>query len=528
MHRLAPNNVTPADSSLIELLLRPDAYPHPVDKVELIETHISWVLLTGDYVYKIKKPLDLGFLDFHTLERRHFFCEEEIRLNKPWAPDIYIDVVPVTFSGGAAQISGSGTPVEYAVRMHSFDQAMRLDKQLESGDLTVADMRELATALARRHGSAAVVAHAKRTPTVRRAIEQIEENFGPLEGAIESTLLEEIRTWTTQQLHRLDAFLWQRFDSGFFRECHGDLHLGNLVRLPGGITTFDCIEFNADLRNTDVVADVAFLIMDLAARQKIGLAAHCLNRYLELTGDYEGMRIFNLYFTYRCLVRAKVAVIRSFERDSAGDRQDDLDEADQYCDLARRQIRQGTPTLVIVTGLSGSGKTWVSGELMAALPAIRVRSDIERKRSFDLTETASSESGLAAGIYSGQVSKEVYGRLNSVAEMLLVAGHNVILDASYPHVTQRAAALDTAKRAGSYCLFLHTVADEAILRKRILSRQKKHDDASEANIDVLEFQLRDHEPLTDKEHQQAIECESDGFDAARIAEHIRRVAGCAK
>jgi len=523
LHRLAPKD-TSADSSLIEMLLQPAAYPHPVNKVELIETHISWVLLTGDYVYKIKKPLDLGFLDFHSLERRRFFCEEEIRLNKPWAPDIYIDVVPVTFSGGAAQISGSGAPVEYAVRMHSFDQTMRLDKQLESGDLTVADMRELATALSRRHGAAVVVARPKRTHTVRRTVEQIEENFEPLEGVIENALLEEIRCWTTQQLRQLDAYLWQRFDDGFFRECHGDLHLGNLVRLPGGITTFDCIEFNADLRNTDVVADIAFLIMDLVARQKIGLASHFLNRYLELTGDYGGMRVFSLYFTYRCLVRAKVAVIRSLERNTAGDRQDDLNEAHRYCDLARLQIRQRVPVLLVMTGLSGSGKTWVSGELMAALPAIRIRSDIERKRCFDLAETASSESGLAAGIYSGDVSENVYTRLNSIAEMLLAAGHSVILDASFLHIAQRAAALDTAKRTGSYCLLLQTVTDEAVLRKRILARQKKNDDASEANIDVLEFQLQDHEPLTENEHKIAIRCESDGFDAMRIAEHIRSAA----
>lgn len=521
MHRSGPNNTT-ADSSLIELLLRPDAYPHPVSEVELIETHISWVLLTGDYVYKIKKPLDLGFLDFHTLERRHFFCNEEIRLNKPWAPEIYIDVVPVTLSGGAAQISGSGTPVEYAVRMHSFDQAMRLDKQLESGYLTVADMRELATALARRHGAAAVVTTAKRAHTVHRAIQQIEENFEPLEGAIEKDSLDGIRSWTTQQLNELNAFICQRFDGGFFRECHGDLHLSNLVRLPDGITTFDCIEFNDDLRNTDVIADIAFLIMDLVARQKIGLATHFLNRYLELTGDYEGMRIFNLYFTYRCLVRAKVAVIRSLERNTAGDRQDDLDEAHRYCDLARRQIKQRTPVLVTMTGLSGSGKTWVSGELMAALPAIRVRSDIERKRSFDVAETAGSGSGLASGIYTGEVSENVYVRLHTAAATLLAAGHNVILDASYPHVTQRAAALDTARRTGCNFLLLHTVADEAVLRTRIRERQKKHDDASEADIDVLEFQLRDREQLTDEEQKQAIQCESDGFNAVRIADRIRR------
>jgi aminoglycoside phosphotransferase family enzyme/predicted kinase len=523
VHRLAPT-ITPADSSLIELLLQPAAYPHAVNKVELIETHISWVLLAGDYVYKIKKPLDLGFLDFHTLERRRFFCDEEIRLNKPWAPDIYIDVVPVTLSGGAAQVSGSGAPVEYAVRMRSFDQAMRLDRQLESGDLTVADMHELAAALARRHSAAAVVARSKRTHTVRRAIELIEENFGPLEGSVEEALLEEVRSWTTQQLRQLDAYMWQRFDDGFYRECHGDLHLGNLVRLPGGITTFDCIEFNEDMRNTDVMADIAFLIMDLAARRKVGLAAHCLNRYLELTGDYGGMRCFNLYFTYRCLVRAKVAVIRSLERNKAGDQQDDLKEAHLYCDLARRQIRQRIPVLVVMTGLSGSGKTRVSGELMAALPAIRVRSDIERKRSFDLAETASSDSDLATGIYSSDVSEYVYAQLNGVAEMILATGHNVILDASFLHANQRAGALDTAKRMGSCCLLLQTVADEAILRARIVARQKKNNDASEADISVLEFQLKDREPLTDEEQQLAIQCESDGFDATRMAEHIRRVA----
>jgi len=523
VHRLAPT-ITPADSGLIELLLQPEAYPHAVNKVELIETHISWVLLAGDYVYKIKKPLDLGFLDFHTLERRRFFCDEEIRLNKPWAPDIYIDVVPVTVSGGEARISGTGAPVEYAVRMRSFDQAMRLDKQLESGDLTVADMRELAAALARRHSAAAVVALSKRKHTVRRAIELIEENFKPLEGSVEEALLEEIRSWTTQQLRQLDVYIWQRFDDGFFRECHGDLHLGNLVRLHGGITTFDCIEFNEDMRNTDVMADIAFLVMDLAARRKVGLAAHCLNRYLELTGDYGGMRVFNLYFTYRCLVRAKVAVIRSLERNGAGDQQDDLKEAHLYCDLARRQIRQRSPVLVVMTGLSGSGKTWVSGELMAALPAIRVRSDIERKRSFDLAETASSESDLAAGIYSSDVSENVYAHLNAMAEMLLAAGHNVILDASFLRAAQRAAALNTAKRTGSCCLLLETVANEDVLRTRILARQKQHSDASEADINVLEFQLKDREPLTDKERQLAIRCESGDFDARRMTEHIRSVA----
>lgn len=523
MHRLAPK-ISPADASLIKLLLRPSAYPYSVASVELIETHISWVLLAGDFVYKIKKPLDLGFLDFHSLERRHFYCDQELRLNKPWAPDIYLDVVAITLIDGQARVSGAGTPVEYAVRMRRFDQSLLLDKQLESKNLTVADMRELAAALARRHSAGNVVSRSKRSHTVRRAIALIEENFAPLQGAIENTLVEEIRAWTTQQLRDLDAYHWRRFDAGYFRECHGDLHLGNLVRLPSGITTFDCIEFNDDLRNIDVVADLAFLIMDLAARQEVGLAAHCLNRYLELTDDYEGMRVFNLYFSYRCLVRAKIDVIRSLERPGTDAGRHDLEEAHRYCRIARRQGKPRTPVLVMMTGLSGSGKTWVSEQMMAALPAIRLRSDIERKRRFDLDENASSGSKIAAGIYSSEVSNDVYAHLNALAEMLLTAGHNVILDASFLSGSRRRAAQAVAKRTKSAFVILEVVADDDVLRTRILTRQKQHKDASEADLSVLDYQLHNSEPLTDEERRRTIRCESDGLDVMSVTERIRGVA----
>ena len=523
MHRLAPKTA-PADASLIKRLLQPSAYPHSVASVELIETHISWVLLAGDFAYKIKKPLDLGFLDFHSLERRHFYCDQELRLNQPWAPDIYLDVVAVTLNDGQARISGDGAPVEYAVRMRRFDQSLLLDKQLESGNLTVADVQELAAALAKRHGAGAAIVATKRSHTVRRAIALIEENFAPLQGAIENDLVESLRAWTAQQLQQLDAQLWQRFDAGFFRECHGDLHLGNLVRLPRGITTFDCIEFNDDLRNIDVLADLAFLIMDLASRDEVGLAAHCLNRYLELTGDYEGMCVFNLYFTYRCLVRAKIDVIRSLERQQSDARHNDLEEAHRYCRIARRQSKPRTPVLVIMMGLSGSGKTWVSGQMMAALPAIRLRSDLERKRRFDLDESANSHSTIAEGIYSSDVSSALYSHLNTTAEMLLTAGHNVILDASFLHADPRRAARATAVRTQSAFVILEVVADDDVLRTRLLARQKQHEDASEADLSVLDFQLQDSEPLTDEERPLTIQCESNNIKIDEVAECIRNIA----
>jgi predicted kinase len=318
----------------------------------------------------------------------------------------------------------------------------------------------------------------------------------------------------------LEPLFWQRFDAGCFRECHGDLHLGNLVRLADGITTFDCIEFNPDLRNIDVIADIAFLIMDLVARKKLDLAAHFLNRYLEFSGDYDGMRVFNLYFTYRCLVRAKIAVIRSLERTEDKDTRRDVDEARSYCEMARRQIVARSLVLLAMYGLSGSGKTWVSDKLMSALPAIRVRSDLERKRLSGLDETADSGSGIAAGIYTQDMNVKLYTRLNETAAMLLSSGHNVILDAAYLNAGQRAAAHETAADAGASFILVHTVADEAVLRSRIQSRQTERADASEASTDVLDYQLQNDEGLTDGEVRHAVCVASATLNVADLVERV--------
>jgi len=520
MHRSAPADI-PINNRLIGLLHDTAAYPHPVSEIDMIETHISWVLLAGDYVYKIKKPLNLDFLDFSDLGRRRFYCEEEIRLNKPWAPNVYIDVVPITLNAGVARVGGDGQAIEYAVRMRRFDQAMRLDAQLDAGLLSADDMRELGSALARRHLDAPAVAKRHREHTVRCAIEFIVENFEPLTDVIEKPLLDELRAWTEHQISIAEPLFMQRFDDGFFRECHGDLHLGNLVRLPDGIATFDCIEFNDDLRNIDVIADIAFLVMDLVAKDELHLAAHFLNRYLEFTGDYQGMRFFNLYFTYRCLVRAKIGVIRSRERTDAEHRRQDLQEAVRYCEMARRQIRQRVPLLVVMTGLSGSGKTWVSTKLMAALPAIRVRSDIERKRHFGLDETADSGSDIASGLYTAQASTDVYEHLNALAETLLDAGHNTILDGTFLHSAERAAARSVASRKNAGFVIVQTIAEDSILRERVRARHAQHRDASEAGASVLDYQRRHAEELTKDESLVAVCCRSDNLDVPDLIAAIR-------
>ena len=488
MHRARPQ-VAPVDDTLVRALLQPAAFDHPADDAELVETHISWVILAGDFAYKIKKPLVLDFLDFGTLEKRKFCCEEEIRLNRPWAPDVYIDVVPITYHGDQPCFGGDGEAVEYAVRMRRFDQVLRLDEQLAAGLLTVADMKELGRNIAARHAAANVAQMSERERLVEQAKRFVRENFIHLDGIIDPDQFEFLQGWTMRQLETLDDTLLQRFDAGFVRDCHGDLHLGNLVRLADGITTFDCIEFNRDLRFTDVFADVSFLMMDLVDKGRRDLAAHFVNRYLECSGDYGGVVLHDFYFIYRCLVRAKVAAIRSRERESEQERNADITEACKYCEIARRQATKGPRALVIMSGLSGSGKSWVSERLMAELPAIRLRSDTERKRLFGLTETAQSDSGIATGIYTAEATAKTYARLFELAGEVFASGHHVILDAAFLRAVQRGAARRVATRARCEPVLLHVRASTDVLRERLRQRASVKGGVSEADLDVLEHQL---------------------------------------
>jgi uncharacterized protein len=525
MHR-SSTLVTSHDTGLIDSLMSPTAFNYPVSNIELIETHISWVILTDQYVYKIKKPIVLDFLDFSDLELRKFYCDEEIRLNKPWAPDIYLDVVPVSVVNGQVRFAGGGTPIEYALRMRRFNQAMRLDVQLDHGKLNAADMHELARNIAARHAGADSVEQHHRDRFVELTKEFIWDNFAALDGFIEAAQLDSLRKWTEAELKNLGPRLWQRFDDGFIRDCHGDLHLANLVRMPDGITTFDCIEFNVDLRRIDVVCDVAFLIMDLVARQRHDLAAHFLNRYLECTGDYAGVVLLNLYFVYRCLVRAKVAAILSHERESGGAAAADLAEAHRYCDMAERQIADRAPMLVVMSGLTGSGKTWLSAQLMAMMPAVRIRSDIERKRMTGFGETEDSASAVGEGIYTKQANRGVYSRLFNTAAAILAAGHNVILDAAFLHAAERDEAIRTAKDCGCRVTILQVGASHDILRHRVRLRAGRAEDASEAGLDVLEYQIRTAEPLTAAEKAITVACDNSGeIDAAVIAGQLKEISG---
>ena len=517
--------ITPLESHLVQCLLSPDAYPHPVESIKLIETHISWVFLTGPFAYKIKKPVDLGFLDFRELSSRLFYCEEEIRLNQRWAPEIYLDVVPISVQSGQPLVGGDGPVVDYAVRMRQFDQRNRLDAQLNEDKLSEGDMDELADIIALRHGATNIIGPKGRNETLSNIRGAMWDNLDALEGQSSDKILKKLRFWTGKQLDRLDSVLQRRFNNGFVRECHGDLHLTNLVRLPTGITAFDCLEFSADLRNTDVMADIAFLVMDLISRQRFDLAYQFLNRYLEVTGDYDGMEVFTLYFVYRCLVRAKIAVIRSQEQQHDTYTRSYLSRVRQYCNMALKQTQDRTPNLIVMHGLSGSGKTWLSTRIMSTLPALRIRSDIERKRMFDLNANADSGSRVAQGIYSEEANKALYLRIHDLGATLLRAGHDVILDAAYLKFSKREHARQIAANCKAEFVIVHAHAPENILRARIRQRADSDTEPSEADLAVLEYQLENIEPLTPAEQRAAVSwnsCES--IDADKLGIRLRHSA----
>jgi len=483
-------------------LFDPDAYPHAVGQIQLIETHISWVFLTGEYVYKIKKPVDLGFLDFSSLERRKFFCEEELRLNQRTSEAFYLGIVPIGLSAGRPVIGGQPA-VEYAVRMRQFPPDARLDRQLTAGKVSTADMQHLAMQLADFYRRAPVATEYDPKLAAEKAGAPALDNFGHIHGDHISTAsrqrIEMVEAWTRSQAAALKTVFEQRAAGGFVRECHGDLHLANLFAWRGRIYPYDCLEFNPDLRWIDQASDIAFLVMDLMARGRTDLAYIFLNGWLEESGDYQGLSVLPFYLVYRSMVRLKVAAIqtRLLHEDAQGEH---AIKARLYLDLARHLMeRPAHPRMVIMHGLSASGKTRTSGELVPGMPAIRVRSDLERKRLSGLPRHHHEAAAIDTGPYSETATEATYNVLLTHCETGLKAGFNMIADATFARRLWRSRFIDMARGIGASPVIMVCSAPLETLRTRIRKRQAEGLDESDADLAVLERQLTRFEPLDDDE-----------------------------
>jgi hypothetical protein len=510
-----------AQRRLVQALRDPACYPHPVGCISIIETHISFVVLTGTFAYKIKKSVDLGFLDFTTLEKRRFFCREELRLNSRLAPQIYLDVVTIGGTREAPSVGDDGQAIEYAVKMLEFPQEALADRVLARGELRSRHMDALAAVVAEFHFCATCSEEDDSYGVAEAILASAAQNFThiralPIQAAY-LPVLDDIEAWTRREHMRLCQVFARRKREGRVCECHGDLHLGNIVLLNGEPRVFDCIEFNAELRWIDVMSEVAFLVMDLHAANRPDLARRFLNTYLEFAGDYGGLRVLPYYFAYRAMVRGKIGLIRARQLAPGGQGPGPLQEScRRYLELARSCARAGLGFVAITHGFSGSGKTTLSQFLIELTGAIRIRSDIERKRMHGNLVTDRPKPGFASGLYSADVTESTYQRLLELAGTILEAGQGVIVDATFLKRRHRDMFCAFAACAGVPFSIVDFTVREEILRERIAARLQQGQDASDADLAVLEHQLATYEPLQVEELAFVVK-----YDASRPADYAR-------
>lgn len=515
-------------AALVARLRSPQAYPHPVDHVDLIETHISSVLLAGAYAYKLKKPLTLGFLDFSTTEARRAACAEEVRLNRRTAPGLYLDVVAIAGPAHAPGIGRAGPAIEYAVCMRRFPDTDLLDCMARKGRLAPATIDALAETVAAFHASLPPSSPDKSYGTPTRIRHWTSENFVEMArhciaGDLRAQLAS-LEQWTTETLDRRSHQFAARRHDGFVRECHGDLHLRNIVMIDGRPVLFDCIEFNPELRWIDVMSEIAFTFMDLEDHGHPALAWRFLNGYLEQTGDYGGLVLMPFYAVYRALVRAKVAILRAVAPHlPPGERATAAQASRRYIELAGRMAGQSAPLAVLMHGLPGAGKSTVAARLAQTLPGIRVRSDIERKRLHGLGAQARSTGTVGAGIYGEAGSAATYARLADATQAILDAGYPAILDATFGRRADRASLIAVAREHDAEAVVLDCRAPAAVLRERIAARQQRGEDPSDATLAVLTHQSATRDPLTAGEKLDSLSVDTD-CTAAELDQRIDLVA----
>jgi hypothetical protein len=483
---------------LIQKMTQSGFYPHSVQEpIQLVQTHISYVLLTGEYAYKVKKPVNFGFLDFSQLELRKHFCQEELRLNQRGAAELYLEVLPIAGDEKHYQLGGTGQAVEYVLKMRQFPQDSLLSSMFEQGKVNENLMAELGRVVAQYHATAQTNDYIRKFGEVTQVRQAVDENYQQTEkyigGPQTRTQFEETKQYTDKFFIEREPLFKSRIANNWIRECHGDLHLRNICLWHDKILLFDCIEFNEPFRFVDVMYDVAFAVMDLEARQRKDLANAFLNTYIEQTGDWEGLQLLPLYLSRQAYVRAKV---NSFLLDDPGVpdtvKQEAAQTAADYYQQAWEYTKPSQGQLILMSGLSGSGKSTVARQLARQLEAIHIRSDAVRKHlaGIPLPQRGGDE------IYTDEMTQKTYERLLDLGILLASQGFTVILDAKYDRQQLRLEAIAQAKSQQLLLSILHCTAPLEVLRERLHQRTG---DIADATADLLAAQQAASEPFAEAE-----------------------------
>jgi aminoglycoside phosphotransferase family enzyme/predicted kinase len=480
---------------LIEALANPAAYPHAVDRVEVRQTHISVVFLAGSFVYKIKKPVRFDFLDFSALERRRHFCDEEVRLNRRLAPDVYLGVVPVALTETGLRIEGPGEAVEWAVKMQRLPEHATFEERVKRGDIFVEMIEALARRIAAFHASAqtnTTIAAFGRFDAVARNLRDIYTQSRPQIGTtVSQPVFDRLFELNEQALARLRPLIEDRAADGKPRDCHGDLHLDHVYAFPdrappGDLVIIDCIEFNERFRYIDPVADMAFAAMDFAFHGRRDLARAFADAYFRAAGDDQGRPLLPLYTAYRATVRGSVEGLKLAEKEvAAAERPALLQKARAYWLLALTVLEQPErkPCLVLVGGLPGTGKSTLARGLSERANFSVIRSDVVRKELAGLPSEQPSATAFRRDLYTAEWNNRTYAECLRRAEELLFAGKRVLVDATFREEARRRMFLETALRWGVPGLVLIAKADAETVRRRLSSRKG---DASDADLAVYQ------------------------------------------
>ena len=496
----------------LQAMLQPDFYDPAVEgEIQLLQTHISFVVLAGDLAYKIKKPVKFDFLDYSTPERRKAFCQTELELNRRFSPELYLFTKSIVLRNGRYGLSDfdAADAVDYCVVMRRFSQDALLGNH-KTLPVELGAVERFGEHLAAVHFTAPI--HRQQGDPAH-ILKVIDDNFfemGPFTDSLFAAKdLAELRSFFQAWCADKSAAMLTRMEKGRIRECHGDLHLGNLVALGGEIHAFDGIEFNDSFRIIDVLSDVAFLAMDFDAQGFSEAANRFANAYLERAGDWEGIDVFPLYLAYRAFVRAKIAALTSITADlDEGKKREWSARARHYFSVALRYARRARSLsdirLTLMHGLSGSGKSTVAKRLAVEQGAILIRSDAVRKH---LAGQGLESKGAAAdaGLYAADQTVRTYERMNELAAKCLDAGFPVILDARYATKNQRGRALAVARECQAKAEIVVCEASPEELKRRVASRQG---DISDATADLIDRQREETEALTPLEQGLARRVES--------------------
>jgi uncharacterized protein len=491
--------------SILKSLLKPEAYPEPTTKVELVQTHVSWIFLTDAHAYKIKKPVDFGFLNFSTIDRRRFYCNEEVKFNSRLCQGIYEGVVELRESAGSASFQGDGPVIDYAVKMKRLPAERMLDRMIAENTVQASELIDVARVIAEFHRTAPTSPSVAEYGHLDRILFNWQENFDQTTPFENSTLpaseRELIRTWVSTYAANHSETFSQRVADGFIRECDGDIHLENICLVNGSVFIFDCIEFNERFRCCDTAADVAFLLMDLDYHGRHDLSEEVITAYLDASGDTGMMELVAFYKVYRAFVRGK---IESFHmRDADIDpREQSLSKAKavRYFRLARGYIERSTfqTTIFITCGLMGSGKSTLADQLSFELGIALFTSDMIRKQSADIAPDTACSAAFGEGLYSQQNNDDTYDELIRLAKEQLAVRRSVIIDAAFLHKKDRLRCADLAEHSAARFIIIFVSCGEPENRRRLVERSTSGRAISDGRSELLNSQRQIFEPPTEE------------------------------